>query len=211
MVHYYFEAVTADGHIRKRILKAIDKKDADKQLRNSGLRPILIERARTTRKKKVEKRMEVRRLMQRTLLLVTTVSLVGGVGAYLIVLDLASVEKLDVKALSRSGMISQSNAIIRGDSPEDRAFARQIYGFLEAKFPEAISGIEVRNKGLMLLDVRLGKGGLRKADIRPLATTLTRGFQQHYDTSTCLVLIAHKNETIAESRFRHGDVKTVVD
>ena len=210
MVHYYFEAVNADGNIRKKILRARDKKDADKQLRNSGLRPILIEKARVTRKKKIERRIEIRRFMQKTLLLVTSFSLVGGVGAYLIVLDLATVEKLDVKALSRSGMISQSNAIIRADTPEERNFARQIYGYLETNYPEAIKGIEIRRKGLMLLDVRLGKGGLRKRDLQTLASTLTRGFQDHFDTATCIVLIVHKDETIAESRFRGGDVTTVL-
>jgi hypothetical protein len=209
MVHYYFEAVSADGHIRKKILKARDKKDADKQLRSSGLRPILIEKARVARRKKLERRMEARRIVRKALLSMATFSLVGGVGTYLIVLDLTSVEKIDVKALSRSGMISQSNAIIRADSPEERDFARQVYGHLETNFPEATSGMEIRPGGLMLVYVRLGPGLLRKSDLKPLATTLTRGFQKRFDLSTCFVLIVHGNKTMVEGRFRNGKVDLV--
>jgi len=209
MVHYYFEAVTPNGHIRKKFLRAKDKKDADKQLRNSGLRPILIERARVTQRKKRERKIEIRRIMQRTGLFVTGISLVGGIGTYLIVLDLTSVQKLDVKALSRSGMISQSNAMIRADTSEERDFALQLYGHLEANFPECVRGIEIKRGGLMLVDVKLGKGGFRKSDLQTLATTLTRGFQKRFDTTSCLVLIVHENETLVESRYRGGNVTTV--
>ena len=52
MPYYYFEAITVDGQVRKKILRARDKKDADKQLRNSGLQPILIESAHAAKKKK---------------------------------------------------------------------------------------------------------------------------------------------------------------
>jgi len=170
---------------------------------------LFIERARVTRRKRLEKRIEVRRIMQKALLSMATLSLVVVV-IYLIVLDLTSVEKIDVKALSRSGMISQSNAIIRADSPEERDFALQVYGHLETNFPESISGIEIRPGGLMLLYVRLEQGPLRRSDLRPLARTLTRGFQKRFDLSTCIVLIVNENKTVVEGRFR-DDTVTLVD
>ena len=51
MPYYYFEAVTAEGKIQKKLLKARDKTDADTRLRASGLRPMLIESYRAKKKK----------------------------------------------------------------------------------------------------------------------------------------------------------------
>ena len=60
MPYYYFEAITVEGRTRKKVLKARDKKEADKRLRDSGLRPVLIENARVVRKKKQQKAIHTR-------------------------------------------------------------------------------------------------------------------------------------------------------
>jgi hypothetical protein len=42
-----------------------------------------------------------------------------------------------------------------------------------------------------------------------LARTLTRGFQDHFNLSTCYVYIVCKNKTMVEARFRNGKVDLV--
>lgn len=210
MPYYYFEAVAADGHVRKRVLKARDKKDADRQIRSSGLQPFLIESAQVARKKKQEKQVHTRRILRHTLYAVASLSLVGGVAAYLVVLDLSHVDRFDVKALSRSGIVSQSSMIIDGKSQEERDFAREIYSIWEMSFPESISGVEIKHKGLMLLYVKRGKEQFNKADLRVMTATLVRAFQRRFDTVNCIVLIVHEDQTIAESRYQDDKVTTFV-
>lgn len=210
MPYYYFEAVTTDGRVRKKVLKARDKKDADQQLRNSGLHPILIESARVARKKKQEKQIGTRRVVRKTLLFTAGISLVGGIAMYMIVLNFSAVDRFDVQTLSHSGIISQTSSIINAETQEERDFAREIFGIWEMSFPDSVSGIEIKHKGLMLLYLKVGRERFRKEDLRSMATTLTRAFQRRFDTSECMVLIVHEGETIAESRYRNHKVTTSV-
>ncbi len=210
MPYYYFEAVTTDGRVRKKVLKARDKKDADQQLRNSGLHPILIESARIARKKKQEKQIGMRRVVRKTLLFTGGISLVGGIAMYLIVLDLSTVNRFDVQTLSHSGIISQSSNIINAKTQEERDFAREIFGIWETNFPDSVSGIEIKHKGLMLLYLKMEGERFGREDLRAMATTLTRAFQRRFDSSECMVLIVHEDKTIAESRYRNHKVTTSV-
>jgi hypothetical protein len=210
MPYYYFEAVTADGRIRKKHLKAKDKKDADKQLRVLGLRPILIETARVTKKKKQRDQFETRHIVRNRLLFVASISLVVGVAAYLILLDIGSGPSIGVPTLTRSGIISQSSSIINAKTQEERDFARQIFAIWEMSFPDSVSGIEIKGKGLMLLYLRVGKERFRRDDLRSIASTVTRAFQRRFDTSGCKVLIVHEDDTLAESEYRDGKVTAKV-
>ncbi|GAB4335682.1 MAG: hypothetical protein Kow0099_08250 [Candidatus Abyssubacteria bacterium] len=210
MPYYYFEAVTADGHVRKRVLKARDKKDADRQLRSSGLQPFLIESAHIARKKKQEKKVHTHRLVRKTLYGVASLSLVGGVAAYLIVLDLSHVDRFDVKALSRSGIISQSSMIIHAKTQEEVDFAREIFSLWEMSFPDTLGGVEIKHKGLMLLYVKTEKERFNKVDLRGMTSALVRAFQRRFDTNNCIVLIVHEDQTIAESRYQYDKVTTAV-
>lgn len=210
MPYYYFEAATADGSIRKKILKARDKKDADSKIRSSGLRPMLIESAHAIKKKKQEKALHTRRIVQNTLLSVAGISLVGGIAGYLIMLDFSSVERFDVETLSRSGIVSQASSIINAESQEERDFARDVFGIWDMSFPDSISGIEIRHRGLMLIYVKGGRKKFSDAGLRSLASTVARAFQRRFGTNNCMVLVVHGNDTVAESRYRKGEVKTLV-
>ncbi|MBI4830023.1 MAG: hypothetical protein HY801_00385 [Candidatus Lindowbacteria bacterium] len=214
MPYYYFEAATADGQIQKKILKARDKKEADQQLRHFGLRPIVIESAQVVRKKKQEQQLATRRVikgfLRKTFFFVAGISLVGGIATYLVLLDVSRVERLDVSTLSRSGIVAQSTNIINAETPEEREFGREVFGLWEMSFPDSLSGIEIKHKGLMLVYVKQGKDRFGEDSLRALASTITRAFQRRFQTANCIVLIAHESETIAESRFQDGNVNTVV-
>ncbi|MBI5118482.1 hypothetical protein HZA56_18565 [Candidatus Poribacteria bacterium] len=214
MPYYYFEAATSDGHIQKKILKAKDKKEADKQLRHFGLRPILIEDAHAARKKKQEHQIATRRrvkgVLRKTLIAVAAVSLVGGIATYLILLDLGRGERLDVSTLSRSGIVAQSSNIVNAGTPEEREFGREVFGLWEMSFPDTLSGIEIKHKGLMLVYVKQGKERFGEDSLRSLASTIVRAFQRRFQTASCIVLIVHESETVAEGRFQSGEVKVSV-
>ncbi len=209
MPYYYFEAVAEDGQVRKKILKARDKKDADRQIRGSGLHPILIENARATQKKKRDKHVGTRHFLQRTLLFVAAVSLVGGVATYFIMLDLSSVERLDVEALTRSGIIADTPGVINAETPDERDFAGDCRSMWETVFPGTTSGITIKRKVLMLVYVKVGRETLREEDLSSMTGTLNLAFHKRFDTNS-VVLIIHEGETLAESRFQGGRVKTTV-
>lgn len=210
MPYYYFEAVTAEGRMRKRVLKARDKKDADKQIRSSGLHPVLIESARIAKKRKQERAVHTRRIIRNTFLMVTSISLVGGIATYLIVLDLGKVDRFDVQALSRSGIISKSSSIINAQTKEERDFAREVFGLWEMSFPDTVSGLEIKHKGLMLLYIKTGAEMFGSADLRAMTATLTRAFQRRFDTYNCIVLIVHEDQTVAEGRYQNKNVTVSV-
>jgi hypothetical protein len=208
--YYYFEAVTADGHLRKKFLKARDKKDADKQIRSSGLHPILIEGARFAQKKKQEKQVGTRRILQRTILFVASISLVVGIAAYLIMLDLSSVERFDVRALSRAGIISQTSSMINAKTQEERDFAREMWSMWDQSFPDSIAGIEIKHKGLMLVNVKFTHQRFDDDTLGAMAEMLNRAFHRRFQTSNSKVLIVHENETLAESTIQGDEVRTIV-
>lgn len=210
MPYYYFEAATADGRIRKKILRARDKKDADSRIRSSGLRPMLIESTHAIKKKKQEKALHTRHIVQNTLLTVAGISLVGGIAGYLIMLDFSSAERFDVETLSRSGIVSHASSIINAESQEERDFARDVFGIWDMSYPDSISGIEIKHKGLMLIYVKGGRKKFGDDSLRLLASTVARAFQRRFGTNNCMVLVVHGNDTLAESRYRKGEVKTLV-
>ena len=209
MPYYYFEAVADDGQVRKKILKARDRKDADRQIRGSGLHPILIENARTTQKKREEKHVGTRRIFRKTLLLVAAISLVGGIATYLIMLDLSSVERLDVQALTRSGIIAETPGVINAETSDEREFAGESRGMWETVFPGSTSGVTVKRKVLMLVYVKAGREMFREEDLSSMTGTLNLAFHKRFNTNS-VVLIVHEGETLAESRFQGGRVKTTV-
>ncbi len=210
MPYYYFEAVTTDGKIRKKVLKARDKKDADRRLRDSGLRPMLVESTRVVRKKKHEKVLRTRRVVRNTLTSVAALSLIGGVGAYLIVLDLSTVNRFDVQTLSRSGIVAYTPSIINAKTEEERDFAREVFGVWEKSFPDSIRGIEIKHKGLMLLYVKSGRNRFKNDHLRSLASTITYAFQRRFETSNCMLLIVHGDETLAECRFQNEKAEPLI-
>lgn len=209
MPYYYFEAVTDDGQVRKKILKARDRKDADRQIRGSGLHPIFIENAWTVQKKKQARHVDTRRILRRTLFFVAAISLVGGVATYLIMLDLSSVERLDVQALKRSGIIAETPGVINAETADEREFAGDCRGMWETVFPGTTSGITVKRKILMLVYVKVGRETFREEDLSSMTGTLNLAFHKRFDNNT-VVLIVHEGETLAESRFQGGRVKTEV-
>lgn len=209
MPYYYFEAVASDGHVQKKILRARDKKDADRQLRNSGLQPIVIESARVAKKKKQEKQLTLRRMVRNTLLFVAGISSVLGVAIYFVVLDLSHVEGYDVKALSRSGIISQSSDIVYARTPEEREFGREMSALWETHFPDSISGIDIQRKTLMMLHTKRGIEGFTKEDLESVTSAMTYALQRRFESPSPIVMIAHNDEIIAEGRYINHEVITM--
>jgi hypothetical protein len=210
MPYYYFEAITVTGHTQKKVLKARDKKEADKRLRNSGLQPILIENAHVAKKKKQAKKVQTRRTFRNTLLTVASVSLVGGIAAYLMMLDVGSPDKFKSKTLARSGIVAHSTNIINAKTREEREFAREMFGIWEMAFPDSVSGIEINHKGLMLLYVKEGKGDFNKDDLRFQAESMVRALQRRFEASNCIVLVVRGEKTLAEAKFRKKKVEVTV-
>jgi len=210
MPYYYFEAVASDGHIQKKILRARDRKDADRQLRSSGLHPIVIESARVAKKKKQEKQLSTRRIVRNTFLSVTGISLVLGVAIYMVVLDLSHVEGYDVKALSRSGIISQSSDIVYARTPEEREFGREMSALWEMHFPDSISGIDIQRKTLMMLHTKKGIEGFAKEDLELTISAMTYALYRRFESPSPIVMIAVKDQIIAEGRYINGEVLAAV-
>lgn len=208
--YYYFEAATADGKIRRKVLKARDKSAADHRIREWGLHPILIESAHVAKKKRL-KTLHVRHIVRDTLLAVTGISLVGGVAAYFIILDFASPDKLDVQKLVHSGIVSEASGVIHAKTPEERAFAREVRGVLDSSFPEAFGGITIERKFLMLVYVK-ERGKLTDADLEHIASVVTGAFQRRFDSRSCTLLLVHgkDKQTIAEGRCRRGETADVL-
>jgi hypothetical protein len=208
--YYYFEAAAADGQIQKKILKARDKKDADSRLRDSGLRPMLIESARLAKRKKEVKALHTRRIVRNTVATVAGISLVGGIAVYLVLLDVNASEGPDVPMLTRSGIISQTSNMIYAETQDERDFARQLYSLWETSFPDSVSGIEIKHKGLLLIYLKPTRRSLRKDDLRVTTTALALAFQRKFETSTCILMVVKGDMTIAESRCSDGEVDTLV-
>ena len=209
MPYYYFEAITVEGRTRKKVLKARDKKEADKRLRDSGLRPVLIENARVVRKKKQQKAIHTRRIVRNAFFSITGVSLAGGIAAYLIMLDIAF-RRPDAQTLARSGLVAHSANIINASSPEQRKFARKIYGIWDMNFPESISGIEVKHKSLLLLYVNKEWKGFDEDDLASQASALVQALHRRFHSSDCRVFVVRGEDTLIESRFRRGKVTTYI-
>jgi len=210
MPYYYFEAVSIEGRTQKKILKARDKKEADKRLRDSGLQPILIENAKITRKKKQQKKVTTRRTVRSTLFSVAGVSLVGGIAAYLIMLDMSKVNRFDVQTLARSGVVADTPGIINAKPGEQRDFAREVFGAWEMIYPDTLSGIEVKHKGLMLLYFKPGRKRFHKDDMKLRVSSIASAFHRRFETTNCMVLGSRGDETLFESQFRDGKVETTV-
>jgi hypothetical protein len=210
--YYYFEAATAEGKIRKQILKARDRKAADHRLRESGLRPMLIENYRTTKKKKKRKALHTRHIVRNSLLVVVCISLVGGVAAYMIILDIGAIEGLTVEKLATSGIMpGMAPGIIESDTPEGREYANSVLGILNTNYPDSFSGATIRRKSMMVIYVKKGNAKFTDEFLDSIATMITHDFQREFKTSSCTVFInMGDDETLAESRYRRGQVTTEV-
>lgn len=211
MPYYYFEAAAADGKIQKKILKARDKKDVDLRLRNSGLRPMLVENYRVTKKKKRQKALHTRHIIRNTLSAVACVSLVGGVAAYFVMLDIGSLQRVDLKNLARSGIVREAPGVVSSNSAEGREFASEVLGALNTNYPETFTGATVERKSLMVIYMKKKRSGFSDEALESIVTMLTRAFQREFDTSNCMVFIVRADgETMAECRYRRGDIQALV-
>lgn len=208
MPYYYYEAATTEGRITKKILKARDKKDADHRLRESGLRPMLIENFKALKKKKEEqKALHTRHIIRNALAAVSGLSLVGGVAAYLIVIDLSSIQnqKFEVKDLAKVGIVDEkAEGIINVSDDEERVFASGVLEELNAAYPNTFGGITIEHKYLMLVYVK-SRRNLTDANLRQITSLIATAFQTHFDLKSCTVLMIHKNNTIAEGQCRRGE------
>jgi len=193
--YYYCEAATADGRIHKKILKASDKKHADTKIRDSGLRPMWIEDYHVVKKKRQEA-LHKRHIMRDTLLAVAGVSLIGGIAAYFIVLDITS--------------SSRTPGIINAETQEEREFAREARRALEASFPDSFGGITIERKFLMIIYIKNRKQ-FTDEELDSIVSIMTAGLYRRFEASNCRVFLVHgkrgKVETIAEGRFVRGGVK----
>jgi hypothetical protein len=200
---YYFEAATADGKIQKKVLRAIDRKDADRRLRESGLCPILIESARAVKKKKREKALHTRRTVGNALLFVAGISLVGGIAGYLVMLDLRAAQ-----STIPAGIISYASNVNYGKTPDQRKFANKVDGLLKSSFPGSFRAVTVRNKSLMLIYADEKRATFNEGSLESIASMVTRGFQRKFDTKTCTVCIVKGEKEIAKGRYWNGKVTT---
>jgi hypothetical protein len=189
--YYYYEAATTEGRITKRILKARDKKDADHRLRESGLRPMLIENFKTVKKKKQEQKvLRTRHIIRNTLAVVTGVSLVCGVGAYLIIIDLSSIKGFDVQDLAEKGIVKEVAEGTLNVSDEERPFATEVWQELNEVYPDTFGGITIERHYLMLVYLKQRKN-LTEAELRQVTLLITGAFGRYFDLETCLVLMVH--------------------
>jgi hypothetical protein len=202
--YYYYEAATTEGRITRRILKARDKKDVDHRLRESGLRPMLIENYRTTKKKKKQKALHTRHIIRNTLAAVSGISVVGGVAAYLIVLDLSSTKSQEVQNLAKRGIVDEVAESIIIASDEVRPFATGVMEELNAAYPDTFGGITIEHKYLMLIYVK-NRRNLTNADLRQITSLLATTFQKRFDLKSCMVQMVHNKKTIAQGSFRFGE------
>lgn len=213
MPYYYFEAVTATGEVRKKVFKARDRTEADRRLRDSGLRPILIESARVAKKRQKAKQYETRKVIRNALSLAASVSVVAGIATYLVMLDLSVSEQPDIKALSHSGIVTLSPGVINAETSEEREFARQITTFLNQRFPDFVSGITIKHRSLMMIYVKYDRRAYGSDDEwRLLTKAITTTFQKRFGTTHCTVYVVEKDtqKTLTEGRFRSGEVTTEI-
>jgi hypothetical protein len=206
MPYYYSEAATADGKVRKRILKAFDEKDADRQLRKLGLRPILIESTTTIKKQKQEKALHTRHIVRNTALTVAAISVVVGVAGYLVLLDLRS-DQPEIP----SGFLAYASDINYGDTPDQREYAKYINDTLNKNFPGQFRTVSIRRKTLMLLYENEERPKLDDTVKESILSMITRGFQRQYNTKRCEVHIVRDEKPVASARYQDGKVTTTIE
>lgn len=206
MPYYYFEAVTAEGEIQKKILKARDRSDADSRLRESGLRPMLIESYRAKKKKKKRKALHTRHIIRNTFAVVVSISLVGGVAAYLIVLDLGSIQRFDIQKLAKGGIVPEADKIVHAKTPEEREFALGVKSELDASYPDTFGGITIEGRHLMVVYVK-ERRNLTDDNLRQITSLICAAFQNHFDikNSTVIIVETRSKETIAQAQGRRGE------
>jgi hypothetical protein len=204
--YYYYEAATTEGRVTRKILKARDKKDADHRLRESGLRPMLIENFKTTKKKKKQKALHTRHIIRNTLAAVSGISLVAGVAAYLIVLDLGSIQRFDVQKLAKSGMVPEAGKIIHAKTPEEREFATGVKKELDASYPDTFGGITIEDTHLMIVYIE-ERRNITDDNLRQITSLIYSAFQRHFNIKSATVIMydSKKKETIAQAQGRRGE------
>ena len=205
MPYYYSEAAAADGKILKRVVKAFNEKDADRQLRELGLHPMLIESTTVIKKKKQEKTHATRRILRNIMFSVASISLVAGVAAYFVLLDFRAEE-----SAVPTGIVTFASDINYGDTPTQRQFAKQVSDLLENNFPGSFSNVAVRKRSLMLLYENEEIERLDNNIEESIVAMITRGFQRQFETVRCDVFIIRNEKPVAEGRYRDGKVTTLV-
>ena len=206
MPYYYFEAVTAEGKIQKKLLKARDKAEADTRLRASGLRPMLIESYRVKKKKKQRKALHTRHIIRNTFALVISVSIIGGVGAYLVALDLSSIERFDVQKLAKGGIVPEAENLVHAKTPEERVFALGVKRELDASYPGTFGGITVEGRHILIVYVK-ERRDLTDDGLHQVTSLIYTAFQRHFDIKSSIVLMVEvaSKETIAQAQGRRGE------
>ncbi len=206
MPYYYFEAVTAEGKIQKKLLKARDKTEADTRLRASGLRPMLIESYRAKKKKTKRKTLHTRHIIRNTLAGVVSISFVGGVAVYLIALDLSSIQRFDIQKLARGGIVPEAESLVHANTREEREFALGVKRELDASYPDTFGGITIEGKHLMIVYVK-ERRNLTDDNLRQTTSLIYAAFQRHFAIKSSIVLMveAGSKETIAQAQGRRGE------
>lgn len=205
MPYYYSEAATVDGRIHKKIVRARDKKDADRQLRSSGLRPMLIETARAKKKQKEQKLEKIQRV-RNVLFLVGGIAIIS-VGTYLMMLDFDASAKLDMGSLSGAG-IENAPSVINATSPEERDFAYEVFRIWEKSFPQTLKSVDSNRKYLMVLYLKTKRSKFKDDELTAMVKTINRFYQRRFDTKVCEVLVVdRKGNTIAKSQFQQGNIQ----
>lgn len=203
MPYYYSEAASADGKIRKRVLRAFDEKDADRQLRKLGLRPMLIESTHVIRQKKQEKALHTRHIIRNTVLTVAAISLVGGIAGYLVLLDLKA-EQSEVP----SGIVAYASDINYGGTPEERKYAKYVDDLLDKNFPGLFRNIVIRKKSVMLVYENEELERLDSNVEESILAMLTRGFQRQFKQKRCDVFLIRNEKPVAKGWYQDRKVTT---
>jgi len=203
--YYYSEAAAANGKILKRVVKAFDEQDADRQLRKLGLHPMRIESTSAVRKRKHEKTHATRRILRNILFCVASISVVVGVAGYFVLLDFRTEE-----SVIPVGIVLFASDINYGDTPEQRKFAKQVNDLLDNNFPRSFSNVTIRKRSLMLLYENEELERLDSNVEESIVAMVTRGFQRQFDTVRCDVFILRNEKPIAEGHYRDGQVTTSV-
>jgi hypothetical protein len=145
-----------------------------------------------------------------TLSAVAGISLVGGIAAYFIVLDITSPEGFDFQSLARSGIVSETPGIINTETREERAFAIDAREALETKFSaNSFGGITIERKFLMVIYIKNRKE-FTDEDLEDVATSMTRGLYRRFKRPNCMVLLVHREKTIATGQYIDGKIKTEI-
>ena len=198
MRSFFYKAYDEAGRKRTGVIEAPHRKDADTELRKSGLRPYFLH--------DYHKLKEILRRKQRKR---RQIIVVGGVAATIlsvvfsvVVVRYAGRERAPlIDDYRRSGIVEGNPSVIQADTKEQREFAVDIHDVWESFCPEVIQGIEV-TKLLMTIWVTREVRNLSDNELEVLASNAVRALHRKLGANACTLLVVEGTDrTILEVSY----------